>query len=57
MTADGPWRGAFSIMMVSTRGKQFAVGELFDLLHEVGFENCHVQQAYGYYSLISARRP
>ncbi|HEY3061787.1 MAG TPA: methyltransferase [Chloroflexota bacterium] len=56
--SDGPLTPAlFSVMMLNTRGKQFALGELFGLLREAGFENCTVTHTYGYYSLISASRP
>jgi len=56
--ADGPLPAAlFSIMMLNTRGKQFSFLELRDLLTFAGFVDVQVTQTYGYYSVVSARRP
>jgi hypothetical protein len=56
--ADGPLPAAlFSIMMLNTRGKQFSFRELRDLLTTAGFADVDVTQTYGYYSVVSARRP
>ena len=49
---------AFSMhMMIFTEGKQFTASELFGMLGSVGFVDCAAAPAYGYYSLVSARRP
>jgi acetylserotonin N-methyltransferase len=56
---DGPTTAAlFSLlMMVGTRGKQFSGHELEELLTSVGFTDLKIKQTYGYYSLVSARKP
>ncbi|MGH2354152.1 MAG: methyltransferase [Chloroflexota bacterium] len=58
-TKDSPLAAAaFSMQMaVRTRGKQFTAGELVDLLSECGFVDAGVTPTYGYYSLVSARKP
>jgi hypothetical protein len=40
-----------------TEGKQFSAGELHQILAESGFEDISVTPTYGYYSLVSARKP
>jgi hypothetical protein len=48
---------AFSMCMVwVTEGKQFALHELEQLLTEAGFEEITLSPAYGYYSLVSAKK-
>jgi hypothetical protein len=58
-TKDGPpAAAAFSmLMLLRTEGKQFAAQELNDLLQEGGFRHVTVTPTYGYYSLVSARKP
>ena len=57
-TGAGPLHAAlFSIMMLGTRGKQFSLPELDDMLRGAGFVDVQVAPAYGYYSLVSATRP
>jgi hypothetical protein len=57
-TADGPLPAAlFSVMMPGTRGKQFSLPELDELLTRAGFVETHATPSYGYYSLVSARKP
>ncbi len=40
-----------------TEGKQFSGAELDQLLQSAGFEEISIVQTYGYYSLVSARKP
>jgi acetylserotonin N-methyltransferase len=57
-TADGPLPAAlFSVMMLGTRGKQFSLPELDDLLTRAGFVDTQATPSYGYYSLVSATKP
>jgi hypothetical protein len=58
-TKDGPLpAAAFSmLMLLRTEGKQFAAQELDDLLQEGGFRDVVATPTYGYYSLVSARKP
>jgi hypothetical protein len=58
-TKDGPaTAAAFSmLMLLRTEGKQFTARELDDLLQECGFREVAVAPTYGYYSLVSARKP
>jgi hypothetical protein len=54
----GPKQTAlFSVMMLNTRGKQFSVVELADVLGRAGFVQLTVNHSYGYYSLLRAARP
>ncbi|WP_211176048.1 methyltransferase [Brasilonema sp. UFV-L1] len=49
---------SFSMCMIwVTEGKQFTAGELEQILTECGFEDISVTPTYGYYSLITARKP
>jgi hypothetical protein len=49
---------SFSIpLLLMTRGRQYSAPELDALLQECGFEDCSVAHTYGYYSLVSARKP
>lgn len=50
---------AFSILMLlGTRGKQYSLPELRDILEGAGFRDVEaVQTGGGYYSLVSARKP
>jgi acetylserotonin N-methyltransferase len=56
---SGPlYPACFSMMMrVGTRGRQYAGKELTALLQEVGFADVEIDDSYGYYSLVSARKP
>jgi acetylserotonin N-methyltransferase len=58
-TRDGPLPAAsFSLMMATgARGKQYSAGELDGMLREAGFGEATVTPTYGYYSLVSARKP
>jgi len=57
-TQDGPLPAAmFSVMMLGTRGKQFSLPELDELLTRAGFVDTSAAPSYGYYSLVSARKP
>jgi cyclopropane fatty-acyl-phospholipid synthase-like methyltransferase len=58
-TKDSPLVAtSFSMCMVwVTEGKQFTASELHQLLTECGFEDISITPSYGYYSLISARKP
>ena len=49
---------AFSMLMLAgTRGQQFTFAELQALLEAAGFADVDVQPSYGYYSLVSGRKP
>jgi len=49
---------AFSVMMLlATGGRQYSARELAGLLTDAGFVDVGVTAAYGYYSLVSARKP
>jgi len=56
---SGPLHPAcFSMMMrVGTRGRQYSGRELTELLESVGFADVEIEESYGYYSLVSARKP
>jgi O-methyltransferase domain len=56
---DGPLPAAlFSLaMLIANYGKQFTFGELESLLSEGGFRDVRSALTYGYYSLVSARKP
>jgi hypothetical protein len=58
-TKDGPLTAmSFSMNMIYfTHGKQFTLRELDELLGECGFEDISVTNTYGYYSLVSGRKP
>ena len=56
----GPYpAAAFSLLMLlGTRGKQYSLPEFSDILSSAGFVDVEaVRSAYGYYSLVSARKP
>jgi hypothetical protein len=49
---------SFSVpLLLMTKGKQYSAAELEGLLRECGFEDVSVAHTYGYYSLVSARKP
>lgn len=58
-TKDGPVAASdFSMNMVLfSEGKQLAADELEQLLTETGFVDMTISHTFGYYSLISARKP
>jgi predicted O-methyltransferase YrrM len=45
------------LMLVGTRGRQYSFGELQPILASAGFEEIAVHPSYGYYSLVSGRKP
>ncbi|WP_293005427.1 methyltransferase [Nitrosomonas sp.] len=55
----GPFApAAFSMMMMGwTEGKQYSGQELYSMLTEIGFEEVQVHQAFGYYSIVTGRKP
>jgi acetylserotonin N-methyltransferase len=55
---DGPLTSvSFSMMMLGAEGQQFTLPELKCLLEEAGFAGIEASNTYGYYSLVSARKP
>ena len=49
---------AFSLMMLTTtRGKQYSLPELAQLLANAGFVDVRATPSYGYYSIVSASKP
>jgi O-methyltransferase domain len=56
---SGPLHAAsFSVCLFwVTEGKQYSIGELEGMLGECGFRDITVTPTYGYYALISARKP
>jgi len=44
-------------MILATEGKQYTALELEEILIESGFQDISVTQTFGYYSLISGRKP
>ncbi len=40
-----------------TEGKQFSAAKFDQLLQSAGFSEISIVQTYGYYSLVSARKP
>lgn len=55
----GPFApAAFSMMMMGwTEGKQYSGLELSVMLQEIGFEEVQVHPAFGYYSIVTGRKP
>ena len=58
-TRDAPLAAtSFSMNMIFfAEGKQFTAGELEELLGEAGFEEIALTPTYGYYSLVTGRKP
>jgi acetylserotonin N-methyltransferase len=55
---DGPTTTVgFSMLMLGTEGQQFTLPELKALLERAGFTDVQARPTYGYYSLVSARKP
>jgi len=49
---------AFSLLMaIGTRGQQFTLPDLHDILSSAGFTNISSENTYGYYSIVSAEKP
>lgn len=49
---------AFSLMMsMGTRGQQFTLPELEEILASAGFVNINSQNSYGYYSIVVGEKP
>ncbi|MDV6343804.1 methyltransferase [Nitrosomonas sp. Is37] len=55
----GPFASAaFSMMMLGwTEGKQYSGQELSTMLKEIGFEEIQIHKAFGYYSIVTGRKP
>lgn len=55
----GPFASAaFSMMMLGwTEGKQYSGQELSAILQEIGFEEIQIHKAFGYYSILTGRKP
>ncbi len=45
------------MMVAGTRGRQYSFAELKALLEGAGFADVGAIDTYGYYSLVSARKP
>ncbi len=56
---DGPLTlAAFSIqMLLTTRGQQFTLGDLADILRQAGFVDVRHASTHAYFSVVSARKP
>jgi hypothetical protein len=56
---DGPLTvAAFSVVMIPQElGRQYTVEELHGFLRDAGFVDCDASHSFGYYWLISARKP
>jgi acetylserotonin N-methyltransferase len=56
---SGPLAAAsFAVMMlVGTKGRQYSFRELAGFLEGAGFNDVRMTPSYGYYSLVSARKP
>lgn len=55
----GPFAfAAYSMMMMGwTEGKQYSGLELSTMLKEIGFEDIQIHKAFGYYSIVTGRKP
>ena len=55
----GPFASAaFSMMMMGwTEGKQYSGLELSNMLKEIGFEEIQIHKTFGYYSIVTGRKP
>jgi len=56
---NGPFASAAysMIMMGWTEGKQYSGLELSTMLKEIGFEDIQIHKAFGYYSIVTGRKP
>lgn len=58
-SGDGPIQPvAFSLLMcLGTKGQQFTLAELADIVEGAGFTGTTAERSYGYYSLVTAYKP
>ncbi len=58
-SGDGPIQPvAFSLLMcLGTKGQQFTLAELREILEGAGFTGIEAQRSYGYYSLVTGYKP
>jgi hypothetical protein len=58
-SGDGPIQPvAFSVLMcLGTKGQQFTLAELREILEGAGFTGIGAQRSYGYYSLVTGHKP
>jgi hypothetical protein len=58
-TGDGPIQPvAFSLLMcLGTKGQQFTLRQLAEILQGAGFVDIDAQRTYGYYSLVTGHKP
>lgn len=58
-SGDGPIQPvAFSLLMcLGTKGQQFTFPELKGILEQAGFTDITAERSYGYYSLVTGRKP
>ena len=58
-TKTGPFPVAAHniIMMLWTEGQQYSGAELSSLLDDVGFVDVEVKPTYGYFSIVTGRKP
>jgi hypothetical protein len=45
------------MMLGWTEGKQYSGLELSAMLKEIGFEDIQIHKAFGYYSIVTGRKP
>lgn len=45
------------MMMAWTEGRQYSGKELATMLKEIGFEDIEVHKVFGYYSIVTGRKP
>jgi len=48
---------AFSVVMLGTQGRQYSFAELEQILTRAGFVDVDARPSYGYYSVVSGRKP
>lgn len=58
-SGDGPIQPvAFSVLMcLGTKGQQFTLAQLREILEAAGFADVCAQRTYGYYSLVTGHKP
>lgn len=58
-SGDGPIQPiAFSVLMgLGTKGQQFTLAELKEILEGAGFTSIGAERSYGYYSLVTGHKP
>ena len=56
---DGPLAVAYGsiVMLLQEKGKQYTLSEFEAILTEAGFQEFQSEPNYGYYHLVSARKP